>query len=150
MASYVFVTSWNLVPASERPMSSSSSITTSISAHLLMRFAPLLLATSVFALALHAKLALYKTQTPSTILTLTKLSTGERPVVSVMRETRAELTDRELFSGIILLFALPAMLAHCCSKREDQIEDGLFCSAEKYSAILMNKAPPLSALRVLR
>lgn len=114
-----------------------------------MRLSLLLLATSVFALGLHAKLALYETQTPSTILTLTKLSTRERSIVSVMRETRAELTDRELFSTIILLFAVPAMLAHCCSKREDQIEDGLFRSAHKYSTILRNKAPPLPALRLL-
>lgn len=116
-----------------------------IKTRLFRRFAIVLLALSVFALGLNAKLALYKPATQTMLASLTKLAAGNRPArvasLTVKRLAIKKHVTFEMFQGLASGLELPTATVpqvHYCSDVpvEVRFNDSLYLRCE----------PPLVAL----
>lgn len=110
--------------------------------HRLRRLAIILLAVSVFALGLHAKLALYKPVPPSMLVTLTKLALNERANIATSPLTKQSSPDVEVGISRPTHFDFSSLSIPAQAQRESQDEDGLCAAQHHLKPLLLHKPPP--------
>jgi hypothetical protein len=105
----------------------------------------ILLAISVFALGLHAKLALYKPYPPSMLVTLTKLALNERSNIAPSPLARQASPDIKVGTSRPIHFDLSSWSIPAQAQRESRDEDGLCAARHHLKPLLLHKPPPAAS-----
>jgi hypothetical protein len=110
--------------------------------HRLRHLAIILLAVSVFALGLHAKLALYNPVPPSMLVTLTKLALNERENIAPPPLAKQASPDEKVGTSRPTHFDLNSLSIPAQTQRESQGEDDLCAARHHLKPLLLHKPPP--------